>query len=449
MSLRLLGNSRRICAVVGISVGLFFSATLSFAQGVDESRSGVVAPKITKVKPLKAASGPDMVRYQLPKKYSMPFGVAVDSQDRVWFTEMMNNSLAVLDPATNELKEYRIPSTADLPEVDWEYDPKERSTPEGAYNIYSAGSPGKMIVDGKGMVWMVLHLGNSIARFDPEKEEFTEYIVPTPNAQPYALAEDSKGNIWFVEKNAGQMGRLDFESGKVVEIPVADSSQLMGITIDDEDNVWVGDIAGNYIGRYDPATKEYRTYPLTQHGSQPGDMAFDKNKNLWICNERTKQLGVLMTGTKQGVYSVVNLPGYNAVPHGLVVKDNGRIWVIDSFTNQVGYFDSAGELAWTMFPIPVANSQPMNVAQDSAGNLWFTLSDRHANSVMKLVTSTVPEKKKEAAATANKSGEGADTTSERAAAQPGADKAQLYLSGVIVFIVLFTGLWIIRRFRIK
>lgn len=444
MSRRLPGRALR-CAAAAVAAMLFLPSA-PFAQEVDESRSGVVKPRVTTVQPLKAASGPDMIRYPLPKKYSMPFGVAVDGRDRVWFTEMMNNSLAVLDPATNELKEYRIPSTADLPEVDWEYDPKERSTPEGAYNIYSAGSPGKLIVDGKGIVWMVLHLGNSIARFDPEKEEFKEYIVPTPNAQPYALAEDSRGNIWFVEKNGGKMGRLDFESGKVVEIPVSSTAQLMGIAIDGEDNVWVGDIAGNYIGRYNPGTREFRTYPLTQHGSQPGDMAFDKNKVLWICNERTKQLGVLMTQMEQGVYSVVNLPGYNAVPHGLVVKDNGRIWVIDSFTNQIGFFDSP-ELTWTMFPIPVANSQPMNVAEDSAGNLWFTLSDRHANSLMKLVTSTAPEREKNTSGQAGKPGAGGGAKS--AAAQPEASAAQLYLSGAIVFIVLFAGLWVIRRFRVK
>ncbi|VAX25447.1 hypothetical protein MNBD_NITROSPINAE02-1161 [hydrothermal vent metagenome] len=391
MSRHLHGKERRLYLIRLASCLFALSMCLILMgpeAGAEDKRSGVVKPVVTTIKPSEASRSPMIIDYHFPTKYSAPFGIAVAPDGRIWVTESNENTLAVFDPRTNELKEYRIPSTTGLPKIDWEYDTRNKTMPERTINVYSVGSPGNIIVDKKGIVWFVLLLGNSIVRFDPEKEEFIELPVPTADARPYDLAVDSKGGIWYVQKNAGKLGYMNFETKRSFEIDLGKESHMMGIAIDKDDQIWFSNVGGNYIGRYSPETKKIKSYPITVPLSQPGMMRFDKDGMLWICNLRSRQLGVLMTD--RGIYSVVDLPGYNTVPQALVPGDDNKIWMVDSMTNKIGYFNSI-TLKWRVFEIPTPNSQSLMIVKDKTGNLWFTQNDRNANKISKLVVSTVPE----------------------------------------------------------
>jgi len=59
--------------------------------------------------------------------------------------------------------------------------------------------------------------------------------------------------------------------------------------------------------------------------------------------------------------------------------------------NRIGYFDSAN-IDWNIFEIPTSNAQSMGMAVDANGDIWFTESGRKANSIARLVRSTVPQK---------------------------------------------------------
>ncbi len=403
------------------------------AESKPDLKSGVVAPVVTILKPKVASKSPKIVDYNFPTKYSAPFGLAIGLDDRIWVTESSGNTLAVFDPRTNELKEYRIPSTVGLPEIDWEYDARNKTMPERTVNVYSVGTPGNIVIDKKGIVWFVLQLGNAIVRFDPEKEEFIELPVPTHDARPYDLAIDSKGGIWYVQKNAGKLGYMNYEEKRSFEIDLGKDSHMMGIAIDSDDQVWFSNVGGNYIGRYNPETKKVKTYPITVPLSQPGMMRFDKDGMLWICNLRSRQLGVLMT--ERGIYSVVELPGYNTVPQSLAPGNDNKIWIVDSMTNKIGYFDSI-TLRWKMFEIPTPNSQSMAIVMDKAGDMWFTQNDRNANKISKLVVSTLPQ---EVVA------EGGETVA--AIQQENEEMENLYIIIAIFIVVVLAGLVFIIRSR--
>lgn len=383
----------RAIAILAAGAVLAWGAPSSAADRL-AGTTGVVQPKVTTVAPIVQPAAPMFDEWALPTEYATPFGLAVDGKGRVWFTEMSGNSLAALDPAANTIKEYRIPSTRDLGEVDWKYDDKARTTPDKTITNYSVGNPGAVIAAADGMIWFVAQLGNSVVRFDPEKEEFTEYLMATPNAQPYDLAADSKGRIWFVQKNNGTLAYLDLTRGKIVEIKVSANASLMGIAIDGADNVWIGDVEGNYVGRYDPSTRRLRTFPLSVPGSQPGQMRFSADGTLWICNLRAQQLGVLLT--EKGVYSVAPLPGYNTVPQALAIGRDGLVWVVDSMTNLIGSFDPR-LVKWRMMELPTAGAQPMGVAVDAKGDVWFTESGRHANKIGRLRVTALPAAEQSAA----------------------------------------------------
>ncbi len=428
--------SRLIIGIVFLCIS--FNAALASASA-DEKRSGVVKPKISTLKTKTSLESPVIEEYIFPAKYSIPFGLAIDSKGMIWVTEMAGNSLAVLDPATNILKEYRIPSTVGIEESEWKYDPSDRTTPEKFTNVYSVGNPGNVIVDKNDLIWFVLQQGNAIVRFDPSKEEFTEFTIPTANSQPYDLAVDSKGRIWFIEKNTGKLGYLDVAQEKSYEIDIGAGSNLMGIAVARDDTVWIGDVAGNYIGRYDPKTKKFKVFPINVPSSQPGLMRFDDKGILWICNLHARQLGVLMT--EAGVYSVVDLPGYNTVPQALAIASDGKVWIVDSMTNLIGYFDSVN-MNWRMFSLPTSNAQPMNVAIDSTGDVWFTQSDRNANSIARLKISTIPADK-----AGSQSGGSVEAKQGKDRSVESKDQTNTYISIALVLAALVIGFAVIRRFR--
>lgn len=427
-----------------VILSLAVSFTADAGEGDKERLSGVVTPKISTLQPYIASQNPDIEEYVIPTKYSSPFGVAIDSKDRIWFTETAGNSLAVLDPATNQLKEYRIPSTVGLEEVEWKYDPKKRSTPEKAINVYTVGSPGNIIIARDGTVWFVMQLGNSVVRFDPSKEEFTEFTVPTENALPYDLSEDSKGRIWFIEKNAGKLSYLDFEKKSVVEIKFEKGTSLMSIAIDGDDNIWVGETANNYIGRYNPNTKKLRKFRIDTPQSQPGIMKFDKEGKLWFCQLRTKQIGVLFPDP--GVFSVANMPGFNAVAQALAPADDDKIWFVDSMMNRIGFFDAVS-LDWKIFSIPTPNSQPMDIEIDSRGDIWFSQSDRKANKIARLIRSTVPEAEALSGGSAGAYGDGKGGQVEAKHAPRLKPSAGFIITAAVVIVLVVLGLLLVRRKR--
>jgi streptogramin lyase len=368
-----------------------FSVIVALALTPGLARGGVKGqvadPKVTVLKAVPTADVVTIEEFALPTAYSSPYAIVVDKKDRIWFTETAGNNIAVFDPGSRVLKEYRIPSTKDLPESDWKYDPSNKTMPDKIMNVYSVGGPGNLVIDKDGIVWTVLLLGNSIVRFDPEKEEFVEFLLPTPNSQPHDIAADSKGRIWFVEKNGGKLGYLDPSTQKVGEMSIGAGSSPMGIAVDDKDDVWIGEVNGNYIGRYQFETKIFKKFTISSAGAQPGHMRFDKSGKLWFTQQHTKQLGVFMPGA--GAFSVVDLVGYNAVPQALTVSADDRIWVVDSMMGQVGYFDQVS-MKWGIFEIAGGgHSQPMGITTDSKGDIWFTEGGM-ANKIARLVRKTVP-----------------------------------------------------------
>ena len=422
---------------------LLFTSAVTASEGDSGRLSGVVKPKVSVIEPRVSSGTPVIEEFRIPTSNSVPSGLAIDSKDRIWFTEMLGNSVAVLDPSTNQLKEYRIPSTVGLPESEWQYDPKNKVMPEKTINVYSVGNPGNIIVAKDDIIWFVMQLGNSVVRFDPVKEEFTEFLMPTQNALPYDLVEDSKGNIWFIEKNVGKFAYLDMEKKKVIEIKLPKGTNLMGITVDKLDNIWLADAMNNLIGRYNPKTREFKTYPMTIPNAQPGVIKFDKDGRLWICQARTKQLGVLITDI--GLFSVADMPGYNAVPQSLSPADDDKVWFVDIMMNRIGFFDTVN-LKWSIFPIPSVDSQPMDIGIDSKGDIWFTQSGRKANKIARLIRSTLPAELSGGSATGAVARENSSTGKSFAGSNT---RTVLFVVGGIVFFTVVLGLAFVSRKRSK
>ena len=112
-----------------------------------------------------------------------------------------------------------------------------------------------------------------------------EYQIPTPYSQPYGIAVDAQGVVWFSGQAANKIGRLDPSSGTFKEyvIPSAkgvstdnkwiysptertppqtpsgsSAGSPLNMVVDSQGVLWFTEQLGNKIGRFDPATESFK-----------------------------------------------------------------------------------------------------------------------------------------------------------------------------------------------
>ena len=106
------------------------------------------------------------------------------SGNNVYFVESNANKIGKLEPATNTITEWNIPTNSSLP-VSIDVD-------SSTGNIYFAESN-----------------ANKIGRLVPATNTITEWNIPTNSSLPVSISFDSStGNIYFAESNANKIGRL-------------------------------------------------------------------------------------------------------------------------------------------------------------------------------------------------------------------------------------------------
>jgi virginiamycin B lyase len=103
-----------------------------------------------------------------------------DSHGRLWITEWNAGKLAVYDPAaTNKWKEWKVAGNNPMP-----------------YAVY---------VDRKNdMVWLSDFGANAIMRFDPTKEKFNVFVIPTLGANVRQIL-GRPGEIWGAESGTDKL----------------------------------------------------------------------------------------------------------------------------------------------------------------------------------------------------------------------------------------------------
>ena len=216
-----------------------------------------------------------------------------------------------------------------------------------------------------------------------------EYGLPTPAAGPGQMTAGPGGNLWFVESNAGKIGRIS-TSGQITEYPIANSLSLQGITEGPDGNIWFTGVQflypetnQGYIGRITPAGVITRfVLPGGGFGESPEGITQGPDGALWFTeNGEVSGIGRITTGGTFAVPFVVPSTSLAEITTG----PDGALWYTDPGSNQIGRVTTAG--VFTTYAIPTAGSSPLGITTGPDGNLWFTESAGSANQIGKLSTS--------------------------------------------------------------
>jgi virginiamycin B lyase len=149
-----------------------------------------------------------------------------------------------------------------------------------------------------GEVYFASLAGSYLGRVVPgEGAAFTIEVIepPTPAQGTRRVWSDSTGVLWTSQWEAGQVGRYDPATGEWKEwrLP-GDAPQTYSVYVDERDDVWLTDFAANAIVRFDPDTEEFVSLPLPDPGAAVRQM-LGRPGEVWGAESAVDKLVVVYT----------------------------------------------------------------------------------------------------------------------------------------------------------
>jgi virginiamycin B lyase len=226
----------------------------------------------------------------------------------VWFVENSLGRIAHLDPATKQIKEYKIPPLPD----------GKQTT---AHTIR---------VDESGRVWT--SGGPAITMFDPKTEQFRHWNVPGT----YANTVGRDGDQWFTSfRPGGPIARISKDGELAAWLPPTDGKPQR-LALDAQGIVWFSERQGNKIGRFDPQTAAFKEFPLPGPEASPYALGVDRDGMIWYSSHEQDTVGRL--DPKSGEVVEYPYPHPEASMREFYLDRKGRMWYASSANNKVGYF---------------------------------------------------------------------------------------------------------------
>ena len=246
-------------------------------------------------------------------------------------------------------------------------------------------SPVQLALDASHQVlWVTEWAGNRIASFSLQTMTWQdEFAIPTLHSQPWGLAVDGDGNVWFAETAADKIGRLDVSSGTVSEpVTLAAGSQPWGMAISGvgvSTVIWFTERLANRIGKFVPATGLVTDVPLPTPGAQPSGIDV-QGTYVWFAETAANRLGRLRT-TENPSVTEIRIPTSNSAPHDVVIAPGSNPWLTEGQGNKIALFSVGTVITFTEIPVFTADSEPYGIAMEVASGVaravWFT--ERNGN----------------------------------------------------------------------
>jgi len=218
-----------------------------------------------------------------------PHTMRFDSNGQIWFTVTITNQLGTIDPETDEVVLYDMPTrsfkqtlatwspiTLGLIWAQSKFEITTTSDPElmpAAYGI-------DITPDDK--IWFSQFNNRRIGYFDKETEEF--HMVDTPFGGPRRFRTDSKGNLWIPAYTDGLIYRYEPAKDKFTpfEMPTGRGDSTYALAVDPKDDtVWACGSNSDSMMHLNPETGDVVTYRLPTRVTFCREISFADDGSVW------------------------------------------------------------------------------------------------------------------------------------------------------------------------
>ena len=246
------------------------------------------------------------------------------------------------------------------------------ASPAYQYPLPTRGTQAGYVATGSdGAVWFTELNAPMIGRVD-QLGNMTQYAIPSGN-YGVEIAAGQNGTLWFTEitptggPNPAGIGSIT-TLGAIAEYPVpnAGSSQLQGIALGADGNMWFVDSGNNDIGTITPVGT------ITMHGGiHLGAFPYDitpgpiTDSDLWFTEKDLGRVGKITLG---GAVTEYSLTSSSVFPRGIVLGSDGNLWVAESATFKIAEVTTGGVV--TEYD-NLGAEIPYEIANGFDGNLWI------------------------------------------------------------------------------
>jgi virginiamycin B lyase len=342
----LAGRLARLVAVAALVVGCS-STTPTAAPGSivvppsatpDPATSpGTTAPGATVPS---AAPGPpatvNMSTFDVPAG-SHPHDVAPAADGGIWFTAQASGELGWLDPATREVL---------------------------VIDLGTGSSPHGVIVGPDDAAWVTDSGLNAIVRVDGTSHAVTTFPLDVDGANLNTATFGGDGVLWFTGQS-GVYGRFDPAVGHVETFEAPKGRGPYGIATTPDGEVYLGSLAGSYLGAIDRATGSVTVIDTPTAGGGARRVWSDSAGRPWITEWFAGRIA--RYDPPSAAWEEWDLPG-EAQPYAVYVDEVDGVWITDFGANAIHRFDPPTDTFLTL----THDSQPAEVRQllGRPGEVW-------------------------------------------------------------------------------
>ncbi|MEO9295011.1 MAG: copper resistance protein CopC [Nitrososphaera sp.] len=329
-------------------------------EGTRPQSASIVASASLDVRPAMADLSFDVKEYRTPTRSQMLFPVFDPARQSIWSGDSLLGSGRIwqLDINTGNYVAHRVQNTTLVTQVVldpsgklWYIDPIAKGTPKiGKLGLYdpdsnttrifmlpAEGIPTGLAQDLDGNLWVPIREANSVAKFDPKTEKFTQVPIPTPEAVPVGLQVDRAGNVWVAE-SIGKIARIDPATGNVTEFAPKGANKLETPTAVYPDpsgsTIFIAEHGGHTVTAFNTLFETFREYPVLNEAGLPFGMAQDSFGNLWFAQHEIDRIGIIDPRTGQG--TEVKIPTSGSIVQWITPDDKGRIWFAEQGGSALG-----------------------------------------------------------------------------------------------------------------
>lgn len=274
-----------------------------------------------------------IVFHTLPNRAgNQPIFLAFDGQGNLWFTTPNNSRIGEFRPSTGKFI--------------------------GQWAVTGGSGPWDLTFSDR-TIWYTEHLGAAVGSFNPSTHRHRDYRTPSANSNPYGIAAEG-GLIWFTENNSAvdrvavlnpHKRRHEISEYSIVR-PLSGTPHM--ITVGPRGHPWWTEGFSDTIATLNPAAarpgrcgrsrgtcKGIRRFHLppgscSTYGTHVSGIAFQPSGGLiWLDNSLTAQVGFF--DPRSHAFGLDTLPDCDDHPHdGLVLDPHDKAWVDEEFGEALG-----------------------------------------------------------------------------------------------------------------
>jgi virginiamycin B lyase len=286
--------------------------------------------------------------------------ITVDPQGIAWVNQLNEYKIGKFDPKTYEFTDIPLPPG-----------------PRKIGVLDHAGPP----VRGAGdSIWMTeVGANRRWLQFDTKYQEFTTFPAPAGFTGPItgnSIRVDPNGKMVWSTTRSRIVG-LNIQTKQFVAydmphwVETKKNPGGYGIDVAGDGSVWFAEREANKIGRLDPATGKIQEYP-TPGEDIPRRMGADWDGNLWIGFHETGKL--VKIDHKTHAMTFYEPPTKNSGAYHPVADFKRQvIWVTLQTADKIARFDPKTE-TWTEFSLPIVESDARRIDLDPSNpnRIWWS-----------------------------------------------------------------------------